>query len=327
VAIDLINLSSRIDAAPAVAHTEYKIQTIKRHMRIPSSARNLLDTTTASSIGKINALLNVSASWSVGRLSSTTSAPRAVTFTPELLDEIFNLVRGHERHMLATTVDHAYEMIWKQLMLTGGRSGERLSDVALAAQLGVSRTPVRQALYRLTEDGLVVSDPRRGFWMRTFTAHDVHEIYVLRSALEVLALRLAAPRLDPADLERHLREVRDLIAHRDANSVANHLRSDLHLHNLLILNSGNSRLIRALASLRSQHSMFQVHDVSYPQRVELAAHDHEVVLTALIDGDAERASSLMADHIKRSGEAVLADLFPGEDAHAGGELEHLHRRR
>jgi DNA-binding GntR family transcriptional regulator len=229
-----------------------------------------------------------------------------------LLDEIFNLVRGHERHILPTTVDHAYEMIWKQLMLSGGRGGERLSDVTLAAQLGVSRTPVRQALHRLTEDGLVFNDPRRGFWMRTFTGHDVREIYVLRGALEVLALRLAAPRLNPSDLEHHLREVRDLIARRHDYPVASHLRSDLHLHNLLILNSLNSRLIRALATLRSQHSMFQVRDSTYPLRVELAARDHEMILTALIDGDVEQAAKLMAEHIDRSGAAVLADQFPGE---------------
>ncbi len=251
-------------------------------------------------------------------MNSTTSAPRADTFTPELFDEIFDLLRGHERSVLPTTVDHAYEMIWKQLMFSGGRGGERLSDVTLAAQLGVSRTPVRQALHRLTEDGLVVSDPRRGFWVRTFTAHDVREIYVLRGALEVLALRLAAPRLDPSDLKRHLLEVSDLRANRHAYPVAHHLRGDLHLHNLLILNSHNSRLIRALATLRSQHSMFQVQDSSYPLRVELAARDHELVLSALINGDVNLAATLMAEHIERSGEAVLADLFPGEDPDAGG---------
>jgi DNA-binding GntR family transcriptional regulator len=244
-------------------------------------------------------------------------APPSEAFTRELFDEIFNLLRGHERPVVPTTVDHAYEMIWKQLMLGGGRGGERLSDVALAAQLGVSRTPVRQALYRLTEDGLVISDPRRGFRMRTFTAHDVHEIYVLRGALEVLALRLAAPRLEPSDLRKHLDEVSDLIANRDKYPVDNHLRGDLHLHNLLILNSRNSRLIRALATLRSQHSMFQVRDSSYPQRVELAARDHELVLKALIDGNVDHAATLLAEHIDRSGEAVLADLFPGEDQRIG----------
>ncbi len=102
--------------------------------------------------------------------------------------------------------------LWIMLMSRSGsnwyllheQKEQRLSDVVLAEKLGVSRTPVRQALERLVQDGLVRSDPRRGFWVRTFTAQDIHEIYDLRGALEVLALRLAAPHLDPADLRSQL---------------------------------------------------------------------------------------------------------------------------
>ena len=241
-----------------------------------------------------------------------TPVPSTDTFTPELFDEIFHMLRGHERGVVPTAVDHAYEMIWKQIV-SGGRGGQRLSDVTLAAQLGVSRTPVRQALLRLAEDGLVVSDPRRGFWTKTFTAQDVHEVYTLRSTLEVLALRLAAPNLDSADLRGHLAQVTELQRNPAAHSIDEHLRSDIHLHNLLILGSGNSRLIRVLASLRSQHSMFQVRDSTFPRRIELEAKDHERILLALIDGEVDQAAGLMAEHIDRSARAVLTDLFGEED--------------
>ncbi|HVU69941.1 MAG TPA: GntR family transcriptional regulator, partial [Ktedonobacteraceae bacterium] len=128
----------------------------------------------------------------------------AEVFDANLCAELFNLLWGQERAAMPTVVDHAYEEIWKRVIMIGGSKEQRLSDVILAEQLGISRTPVRQALERLVQEGLVRSDPRRGFWTRTYTARDIHEIYELRGALEVLAVRLAAPHLNPQDLKAQL---------------------------------------------------------------------------------------------------------------------------
>ena len=83
--------------------------------------------------------------------------------------EIFDLLWGAERPAIPTAVDHAYERIWRKLIAGEWQPGERLSDLDLAAQLQVSRTPVRQALHRLAQDELVRFDPRRGFSVREFT--------------------------------------------------------------------------------------------------------------------------------------------------------------
>src|SRR5579871_5455746 len=87
-----------------------------------------------------------------------------------LSDEVFDLLWGHNKNIIPTAVDYAYKQIWKQLIFSPTDQEERLSDVTIAEKLGVSRTPVRQALERLVQEGLVRSDPRRGFWVRTFTA-------------------------------------------------------------------------------------------------------------------------------------------------------------
>src|SRR3984893_8452058 len=128
----------------------------------------------------------------------------AEVFDENLTAELFNLLWGQERSAIPTVVDYAYEEIWKRVIMVGGSEEQRLSDVTLSEQLGVSRTPVRQALERLVHEGLVRSDPRRGFWTRTFTAQDIHEIYDIRGALEVLAVHLAAPRLSQDDLRAQL---------------------------------------------------------------------------------------------------------------------------
>src|SRR5438552_4552953 len=134
----------------------------------------------------------------------TNENPNTQGIDDNLSAEVFETLWGNDRTALPTAVDYAYEQIWKQLVFAQEQKEQRLSDVVLAERLGVSRTPVRQALDRLVQDGLVRSDPRRGFWVRTFTAQDIHAIYDMRGALEVLALRLAAPRLDMVDLKSKL---------------------------------------------------------------------------------------------------------------------------
>jgi DNA-binding GntR family transcriptional regulator len=227
-----------------------------------------------------------------------------------LSTEVFKTLWGHSRNALPSAVDYAYEQIWKQLIFSNEQKEQRLSDAALAEKLGVSRTPVRQALERLVQDGLVRSDPRRGFWVRTFTVHDIQEIYDVRGALEVLALRLAAPHLDPADLKAQLELIQQIREQMDQNPISLFLQCDFRLHALLVHASGNSRLIHYLSTLRGQFSIFQIKCTRNPQRMTSALDDHEQILIALLENDVEKAATLLASHIAYSKEFVLTDLFP-----------------
>ncbi len=233
----------------------------------------------------------------------------ANTFDERLGAELFNLLWGQERSTMPTVADYAYEQIWQRVIMMGGSDEQRLSDVTLAEQLGISRTPVRQALERLVQEGLVRADPRRGFWTRTFTAQDIHEIYDLRGALEVLALRLAAPHLSHENLKAHLEELHAVKAELDTHPVLHFLQVDIRFHMLITRASGNGRLIHSLSLLRSQICMFQMQDTLYPRRMEIALHDHEKVLQALLAGNVEEAADYLAKHIRNAKEGVLADIF------------------
>jgi DNA-binding GntR family transcriptional regulator len=226
-----------------------------------------------------------------------------------LISEVSETLWGHDRNALPTAVDYAYKQIWKRLVFAQEQKEQRLSDVVLAESLGVSRTPVRQALDRLVQDGLVRSDPRRGFWVRIFTAQDIHEIYDLRGALEMLALRLAAPRLNPSDLELQLSLLYQVRAQMDQHPVSLFLQGDFRLHTLFINASGNSRLIHYLSTLRSQFSMFQIKNTRNPKRMEPTLRDHEQILLALLDQNIDKAAKLLATHIVHSKEYVLADII------------------
>src|SRR5207248_3637299 len=182
----------------------------------------------------------------------------AEAFDESFGEELFNRRWGQERTAMPTVVDYAYEQLWKRVIMIGGSEEQRLSDVILAEQLGMSRTPVRQALERLVQEGLVRSDPRRGFWTCTFTAQDIHEIYDLRGALEVLAIRLAAPHFSQKDLKTHLESLYTVLGELDTHPVLRFLEVDIGFHMLITRSSGNGRLIHSLSLLRSQLCMFQM---------------------------------------------------------------------
>lgn len=233
----------------------------------------------------------------------------AEVFDEKLCAELFTLLWGQERTAMPTVVDHAYEELWKRVIMIGGNKEQRLSDVTLSEQLGISRTPVRQALERLVQEGLVRSDPRRGFWTRTYTTQDIHEIYDIRGALEVLAVRLAAPRLSREDLKAQLDELYAVRAEMDSHPVLRFLQIDIRFHILLTRASNNGRLIHSLSLLRSQLAMFQMQDTYYPRRMEIALDDHEHILLALLAGNVEEAINCMAEHIRHAMNGVLADIF------------------
>lgn len=233
----------------------------------------------------------------------------AEVFDENLSAELFDLLWGQERSSMPTVVDYAYEEIWKRVIMIGGSEEQRLSDVTLSEQLGMSRTPVRQALERLVQEGLVRSDPRRGFWTSTFTAQDIHEIYGLRGALEVLAVRLSARHLSQEDLKAHLEALYAVRAELDTHPVMRFLQVDIRFHMLITRASGNGRLIHSLSLLRSQLSMFQMQDTLYPKRMEIALNDHEQILLALLAGNVDEAADCLARHIHNAKEGVLADIF------------------
>ena len=233
----------------------------------------------------------------------------AEVFDESLSAELFNLLWGQERIAMPTVVDYAYEEIWKRVIMIGGSEEQRLSDVTLAEQLKMSRTPVRQALERLVQEGLVRSDPRRGFWTNTFTTQDINEIYELRGALEVLAVRLAAPRLSQEDLMAQLEALYAVRAELDVHPVLRFLQVDIRLHMLITRASNNGRLIHSLSMLRSQLCMFQMQDTFYPERMVIALNDHEQVLLALLAGNVDEAADCLSRHIHHAKEGVLADIF------------------
>jgi DNA-binding GntR family transcriptional regulator len=183
------------------------------------------------------------------------------------------------------------------------RPGERLSDAALAGELGMSRTPVREALVQLEQEGFLESEPRRGFFVKPLSAREAGEAYPLAAALEVLALRLGPPH-PAATLALLSRLNRELAA--AGGDPVRRVDLDFAWHAALVKGCGNQLLLAALASLRGTVQRYELAHAQHARVVDSPARAHEAILAALAERRGRDARALLEAHWRGMAEAVEA---------------------
>jgi len=186
--------------------------------------------------------------------------------------------------------------------------GAPVRDAELAAALGASRTPVREALVQLASEGLLISHAGRGFEVPPLSRREVEEAQPLISALEPLALQGAPPptRAQERELER--------LARRMAGRVADAARwneLDTAWHRCLIARCPNARLLRYIEELRDVLRRYELAYLSGLDDMQLSATEHRAIAAAFAAGERERAVSLLRAHWQR-GEDELLSVIPEE---------------
>lgn len=208
--------------------------------------------------------------------------------------------------------DHVFESLREAITSLKLPPGSPVVEATVARQLGVSTTPVREALQRLARDGLLVLNRYRGAQVIEMSSEDVREIYQLREALEPLAVRLAVPNFTPADIaevEALLRESAESIANSDWERLSNCNRE---FHGMFIARCGNERLQSVLQNLQDQNRIIALL-TWYNRGYQTIEHDeHLAILDAVKAGDAERAAEGAYRHIQRFGAAINQALAAGE---------------
>ncbi len=176
--------------------------------------------------------------------------------------------------------------------------GTVLGEVTLAESLGVSRGPVREALGRLAAEGLVTIRPRRGAVVSALSAQEFLEAYQVREALEVLATRLAVPRLEPADLERLQDLVEQQAALADAGDVDAFFLANSAFHDLLVTRSGNQTLLEMYRQLVGHMGRYRMRSLALRGTLKRSVAEHRAILRAAGAGNVERTVRLLAEHIR-----------------------------
>jgi GntR family transcriptional regulator, rspAB operon transcriptional repressor len=204
-----------------------------------------------------------------------------------------------------------YELLWQKIVTGELKAGEKLSDLRLSDQLGVSRTPVREALYRLAQDGIVQARANHGFFVATFSVKDATELYDVRTALEVLAVRLAFPNLNSlllTDASQELEVICQRLAAGDPTAKADYLPIDQAFHRLIYASANNKRLETLLNGLLAQIGVFQVYGLHSEKLLNISIEQHRAILDALIHRDLPAAEHAMEKHIQGVKRHIIAEL-------------------
>jgi len=216
-------------------------------------------------------------------------------------------------------IDSVYARLRDLILANVLRPGQKLVDRDLAEELGVSRTPVREALGRLAMMGLVEARSRRGYFVKQYTAEEMSDLYEFRRILEVSAARLAAKNATPEHIARFgkiLEESEEL-----ATNATNHARTvklDLEIHDLIAEASGNESLHKAIQNLMDKVMCFiwvDWVDAATADAVSIAAahSEHKGLIGRIVEGDAEGAAKHLGEHIDNAREGLAAMLRARDD--------------
>lgn len=201
--------------------------------------------------------------------------------------------------------ERVYEILLENITKRNFAPGSKLGEQYLADELGVSKTPVREALSRLERENLVNIYPNRGAFVVEITKEDIIEIYDLREVLEGLAARQTAEKIDSRGIERVANLIDSMgksLENEDLQSYSSH---DSKLHGILGQISGNERLQEMIQNLRYQARILMASSVQIPGRAEKSMEEHRQIFEALKSGNCSEAEQKVRQHTKNTKKTVL----------------------
>ena len=189
----------------------------------------------------------------------------------------------------------------RQAILHGElKPGERLMEIHLAERLGVSRTPIREAIRKLELEGLVVMIPRRGAVVASITEKDLKDVLEVRRTLEILAGEVACERITP-ELLMELKSAGEEFANRLAEA-------DVRFHEIIYEATGNARLIHILNNLREQMYRYRLEYLKDKGSHERLHQEHREIYNGIKNGDKSVVGKAVCVHIDNQEAAILAGI-------------------
>jgi DNA-binding GntR family transcriptional regulator len=176
------------------------------------------------------------------------------------------------------------------------KQGERLTEPSLSKLLGISRTPIREALRLLEIEGFVELIPRKGAVVKTITDKDVDEIFELKIRLESLAARNSVKNMTKNDVEK-LRSINDKISSLiGTNHVSQLIKLNSEFHNMFMSKCNNGRLLKFLESLSLQFKMATAYSFSVTGRIKQVTEEHEMLIEAFEEQDEDKVEKIVEMH-------------------------------
>lgn len=197
----------------------------------------------------------------------------------------------------------------RQEILTGKlKPGERLMEIHLANKLGVSRTPIREAIRKLELEGLVIMIPRRGAEVAQITLKSLEDVMEVRRALDVLAIELACERMSQEDLNGLFQACENFdtaVKTKDTRKIA---EADVAFHDIIVLSTGNARLIQLVNNLSEQMYRYRFEYLKDATSHEMLQQEHKEMYQSIARKDKITAANVVRKHIDNQEEAIIRQL-------------------
>ena len=197
----------------------------------------------------------------------------------------------------------------RQAILTGElKPGERLMEIHLADRLGVSRTPIREAIRKLELEGLVTMIPRRGAEVAQITEKSMKDVLEVRRALDALCAELAYDRITDGELE-NLRLACDAfetaVKTKDAKKIA---QADVALHDIIVRATGNQRLIQLVNNLSEQMYRYRFEYIKDSSQHQNLIDEHRIIYRSIVCKDKKTAADAARTHIDNQEKAIIRQI-------------------
>ncbi len=185
------------------------------------------------------------------------------------------------------------------------RPGERLMEVKLAEKMGVSRTPVREAIRKLELEGLVDMIPRKGAHVADLSVKDIVDVLEVRASLDGLAALLAAERITDEEIDELNHVNSQFVSFLQKENLQGSIKKDVEFHEIIYRSSRNEKLIQIVSNLREQVQRFRViylKDYVNPKELE---KEHKDIIDAICSKDSELSHKVAQNHIKSQQESII----------------------
>ena len=183
--------------------------------------------------------------------------------------------------------------------------GERLMEISIANRLGVSRTPVREAIRKLELEGLVIMIPRKGAQVAKITEKSLRDVIEIRCVLEEFAASLACERITEEGKEKLKEAHRQFVEAAQTNDIIDIVEKDEQFHDAIFQATCNDRLITIINNLREQFYRYRMEYVKDIEQHSVLVTEHEQLLHAIFNQDSETAKQIMRTHLKNQQEGVI----------------------
>ena len=201
--------------------------------------------------------------------------------------------------------DVVFNTLRKAILKGELKPGERLMEIALAERLGVSRTPVREAMRKLELEGLVVMIPRRGAQVANITEKDLNDVLEVRIALENLSIENACARMTEEQLAELWKAAKDFEATMAEGNLVKLAEADVAFHEVIYKSSDNRRLNQVLNNLREQIYRYRVEYLKEDESRNRLVKEHEKITRALKERDVKAAQELSFEHLENQRMGII----------------------